>query len=133
MGHGEARRQQRERGRRERQRLWPKTLHVADLPDVLDPPAYLEEQRGRYIRMLETIAEETDGPVLRARILLDLLKLSSLGRSRVDDTTQPRLQELPDLSHLGVDVLERLLTASPEALAALVQQALPLAGDGTPA
>jgi len=111
MGHKEVRRQQRQRGRLERLRLWAAGPHLADLPDILDPPGYLEEQRGKFINMLEAIADEADDPALKARICLELLKLSSLGRSRIDNLAQVQLMELPDLSHLSVEELERLIRA----------------------
>ncbi len=113
MGQRENRRQQRQRGRLERQRLWPAELHMVDLPDILDPPAYLEEQRGKFIKMLETIADGTDDLALKARICLDLLRLSSMGRSRVDLSSRTSL-ELPDLSHLSVEELERIIQAGRE-------------------
>ena len=67
------------------------------LSEPTDPPQYLEERRGKLIRMLEEIADRCEDPLLKARICVDLLKFSSLGSSRVDLTQRPSL-ELPDLS-----------------------------------
>ena len=75
-----------------------------------DPPQYLEERRGRLIRMLEEIVERTADPLLKARICVDLLKFSSMGLRKIDLSQRTSL-ELPDLSHLSVEELERLIQA----------------------
>lgn len=110
---------QRKRGREERRVLGhleareplPLDDGEAFIPrdDVADPGAYLEKQRIAYIDRLERIAARVEAadPVLTARICLDLLKLTSTGRARLDVTVK-RHQELPDLSHLSLDDLQQL-------------------------
>lgn len=108
MPKTEKRREQRRRGRLEDRKRLRSKLKFDDLPDILDPPTYLEEKRGRLVKMLEGIADETDDPVLKARVCLELLKLSSMGRTRLDLRSAPWEGMLPDLSHLSADELERL-------------------------
>jgi len=96
------------RRREEDRRRLRSRLRFDDLPDILDPPSYLEEKRGRLVKMLEGIADETDDPVLKARVCLELLKLSSMGRTRLDLRSAPWEGMLPDLSHLSAEELERL-------------------------
>ncbi len=105
---------QRMRRREEDRRRLKLTVTFDDLMSLpTDPPQYLEEQRAKHIRMLETIAETCDDPALRARICLDLLRLSSLGSRRID-LTQRHTMELPDLSHLTAEELDRLIRAGEE-------------------
>ena len=108
-GTAAARRAARVRGREEdRKRLGLKITFDDLISLPADPPQYLEEQRAKHIRMLETIVCETQDPYLKARICFDLLRLSSLGSRKLDITARQSV-ELPDLGHLSTEDLERLI------------------------
>ena len=79
---------------------------------------YLEDRRAFYLARLESIAEqaESDGDLDTAtRVYLSLLRLSSLGRVRVDLKGElERLIPLPDLSQVSDEQLEAMIArASP--------------------
>jgi len=85
-----------------------KTSLVSDL-NLTDPAACLEQLRGTLIKGLLQIADETAYDSLRARILFDLLKLTSLGRTQVALTAQLEKFDIPDLSSLPPDTLLKLI------------------------
>ena len=60
-------------------------LDILGLPEIADPPQYLEDRRAQLIQALIKDASETDDPELRARICVNLLKFSSMeiGRAHV--------------------------------------------------
>ncbi len=113
-GRAETLKAKRRRRREEdRKRLGLEFTFNDILSEPSDPPQYLEERRGKLIRMLEEIADRCPDPYLKARICVDLLKLSSLGSRKVDLMQRTSL-DLPDLSHLSVDELERLIRPGKE-------------------
>ncbi len=113
-GRAETLKAKRQRRREEdRKRLGLQFTFNDILSEPSDPPQYLEERRAKHIRMLEEIADRWPDPYLKARICVDLLKLSSLGSRKVD-LTQRQSLELPDLSHLSVEELDRIIQAGKE-------------------
>ena len=82
------------------------------LSEPSDPPQHLEALRATYIPMLEEVAERWADLALTGRICLDMLKVSSLGRTRIDVTGRRAPLELPDLSYLTVEELKRLIRLS---------------------
>jgi hypothetical protein len=91
------------------------TPNLTALSTLEDPTAYLEALRKPIIdRMLE-IADATVDDALEARILHDLLRMSSMGRARLDVTahtgTDPALVDA--VARLSQDQLERLARGDP--------------------
>lgn len=110
----EARRFQRERGKQERRRLGfrvdQNSSAATDSHRIPDPPAYLEQQRSAYIGEIEACARACEIPKDRAGLFLKLLRLASLGRTRVD--VHGHLEKLmpePNLSKLTNEQLDRIL------------------------
>mgnify|MGYP001619479820 FL=1 len=100
-------------------------MKIEDLPtpSLTDPPEYLESLRLPLIQRLKKTLEETDDEELVARICVNLLKFSSMGRSSVDLVHSLKRDELPDLSKLFSEAdLERLVEATPAALEGLAKR-----------
>jgi hypothetical protein len=88
-----------------------------------DPPEFLETRRLALIKALLTDASETEDRELRARICVNLLKLSSMGRTSLDLVHSLKRDELPDLSRLfQADELAALVEAPPETLMRLAER-----------
>jgi hypothetical protein len=73
------------------------------------PEEYLERARALYIAEVETAARQCMSGE-RAALFLKLLKLTSLGRVRLDVTAQlSKLQSEPDLRDLTQDQLAAIM------------------------
>lgn len=90
---------------------------IARLNPGDDPPEYLEQLRLALIKALIRDASQTTNRELRAKICVNLLKFSSMGRTQMDVSV--RREDLPDLSQLGDAALMQLLTADDQTLNAI--------------
>lgn len=109
----ENRRNQRERGKRERRALGFRVDRFSQVTNaafnIPDPPGYLEQQRATYIAEIESCARACEIPTDRAELFLKLLKLTSLGRTRVDVHAElDKLAPEPDLSKLTAGQLDKI-------------------------
>lgn len=85
-----------------------------------DPPEFLEARRLALIKTLIIDASETEDRELRARICVNLLKFSSMGRNSLDLIHSLKRDELPDFSKmLTTEQLAALVGASDDTLMAL--------------
>ena len=88
-----------------------------------DPPEYLEARRLALIRALIQDASQTCDRQLRAKICINLLRFSSMGRVGVDVSATVRRDDLPDLSKFfNTDDLSKLAGASDEVLQGFAQR-----------
>jgi hypothetical protein len=108
-------RQARARRRTEKSVQHRATPNLTAVSTLEDPTAYLEELRKSLIVRLLEIADATYDQTLAARILHDLLRMSSMGRARLDVTahmgTDPALVEA--VARLSYDQQERLARGEP--------------------
>ena len=113
----------RRRGKVGRMAAHGRPMDFGVLPDIEDPPEFLEARRGILLQALLIDAAETDDRDLRARICLHLLRLSSMGRAGIDLVHSLSRDELPDLSAMLSEAdLIHLIDASPQALEGLARR-----------
>lgn len=103
----------RQRSRKERRGLGYPEPPAEDLELAAigaDPAAYMEQRRGAWILEVERAAAQERDPSKRAAIYLHALKMTSLGRVKIDvSATMRRFEALPDLSHASLDDLRAVL------------------------
>ena len=130
MATEQQKRQARARRRAEKSVKHRATPNLTTVSTLADPTAYLEELRKSLIDRLLEIADATVDPALEARICHDLLRMSSMGRARLDVTahmgTDPALVEA--VSRLSYDQQERLARGEPLSLEDGNARVVPLDG-----
>lgn len=88
-----------------------------------DPPEFLEARRLAFIRALIQDASQTTDRQLRAKILINLLRFSSMGRVGVDLSATLKRDDLPDLSKFfSTEDLAKLANGSDELLLGFAQR-----------
>ena len=88
---------------------------LGEWPVISDPVAHIESQSGQYLAMYEGVMDycmQSGEIELGRAMLLDLLKMTKVGRTKADLAVTP-IQEV-DLSHLKNDDLLRLVGATGE-------------------
>ena len=91
---------------------------LGEWPVIADPVAHIESQSGQYLAMYEGVLDycmQSGHIELGRAMLLDLLKMTKVGRTKADLVVAP-VQEV-DLSHLKNDDLLRLVGATGEGAA----------------
>jgi hypothetical protein len=106
--------QQKHDARERRRASDPRKTPLAVLTQA-DPYAYLETRQLEYVQKMESLAEQAEAAgnlALAEQTYRDLLRLTPLGRARLDVTAQLEKAEVPDLSMLSGEQLIEIIKLS---------------------
>lgn len=103
--------QQKQDARERRRATDPRKTALAELT-LLNPAAYLDARQLEYVKEMEDIAvvaKAAGNLALAEQTYRDLLRLTPLGRARLDVTAHLDKQDVPDLSMLPPEQLVELI------------------------
>jgi hypothetical protein len=106
--------QQKAEARDRRRSTEPRKSALAELT-VLNPAAYLDARQLEYVKEMEDIASAAKAAgnlALAEQTYRDLLRLTPLGRARLDVTAHLDKQDVPDLSMLPPEQLLEIIRRS---------------------
>jgi hypothetical protein len=107
---------ERRQARERRRATDPRKTALAELT-LLNPGAYLDARQLEYVKEMEDIAAAAKAAgnlALAEQTYRDLLRLTPLGRARLDVTAHLDKQDVPDLSMLPPEQLLRIIEQAKE-------------------